>query len=221
MVWAELWALSTEHWTLSTEPRDTVALWKANVRAGHQGFGGRRLFRALDRRLPSRVITMGLFSRSAPQLWTEDEEREGGALCNIRTTSSHRVHRELGPPHAPWVGVGAQSGRGGCLPGAAGEILHRTQIIAVGVDCMDLLGGAHKTGICIPHAKPHCGSFNRHMWHLHGCVVLCGGITWHWWGHKRGLEPSWGGESHQVEARNYHQQFLPIIRPAPTSLCRL
>ena len=109
MVWAE-------HWALSTEPRDNVALWKANVRAGHQGFGGRRLFRALDRRLPSRVITMGLFSRSAPQLWTEDEEREGGALCNIRTTSSHRVHRELGPPHARWVGVGVQSGRGGsCL----------------------------------------------------------------------------------------------------------
>ena len=66
---------------------------------------------------------------------------------------------------------------GGVPAAAAGEILHRTQIIAVGVDCMDLLGGAHKTGICIPHAKPHCGSFNRHMWHLHGCVVLCGGIT--------------------------------------------
>ena len=33
---------------------------------------------------------------------------------------------------------------GGVPAAAAGEILHRTQIIAVGVDCGDLLRGAHK-----------------------------------------------------------------------------
>ena len=62
---------------------------------------------------------------------------------------------------------------------AAGEILHRTQIIAVGVNCVDLLCTVRiKTWICIPHANAHCTSLNRHMWHLHGCRrVLRGGIT--------------------------------------------
>ena len=62
---------------------------------------------------------------------------------------------------------------------AGGEILRHTQIIAVRVNCADLLRPAHiKTWICIPHAKAHCRCLNRHMWHLHGCrSVLCGGIT--------------------------------------------